>query len=706
MDTPRRVVFSIRSTVAAALCIFISCICLALAIPRAASAQAGDAPNEGPPLFLVDEATTVQNVGFRFDGTQTFDESTLEEQIATRAPGFVDRVKRVLPLMSPEVYPFDPLVLQRDVARLRLFYRENGFLRADIGYARSRLDTASNTIRVVFTVNEGPPLTVASIDFFSLSGDPFPDPNEEGWETFTDAILLEPGDRYSDAERVATRSQALAWLRNRGYAFARIRDSIAVDTVALEAGLRFIVEPGPVAHFGEVEIEGETSVDRQVIVREMPFRTGDRFSAKALTEGQREVFGLNLFRTALADLPEQPVDSSVTVRLRVREGRPQLVTYRLGYDREAGGRAEGDYTHRNFLGGARTLTTSLIAYTGLGAAPAGDRRSTVLFRGSVAFRQPWLFSTRLSANVTPFLEFERDPNLESSGRPFGLNTQVFGLTSTLLYEVLPFRTISLQHTFSRAALFTDPLESVAASDRFNRSILTLSGTFGRSDDYLSPEEGVMVRPTLEVAGRVFGSGVQYYKAENVLTAYTPLGGRNWGVAGRLSIGRLWPVGASADQDDPIVENRFDPIRLYTGGGRDLRGWGDQLAGPKVVRPDIVAGDTLGFYYEPVGGLAKLGANFELRMPMPGLGPKWGTAVFLDAARIGDDVLAFDDLRYGAGGGLRYRTPVGAVRLDLAYKLNPDPLDLRDPTEVRSEGLDAEERPWRRFRLHLSIGQAF
>ena len=692
----RRLVLPIRSTVVAALCLL-----TLLALPRAASAQAGDAPgpddapDAGPPLFLVDEATTVRSIAFRFDGTRTFEEDLLEAQIATGAPGFFDRVKRILPLMSPEVYPFDPLVLQRDVARLRLFYRENGFLRAEIGYAASRLDTAANKIRVVFTIDEGPPLIVSSIDFFSLRGDPFPDPNEEGWETFDDAVLLEPGDRYSDAERVSTRSQALAWLNNHGYAFARIRDSIAVDSVALEADLRFIVDPGPVARFGEVEIEGETSVDRRVILREMPFRMGDRFSAKALTKGQREVFALNLFRTALADLPEQPADSSVTVRLRVREGRPQLVTYRLGYDREAGGRAEGDYTHRNFLGGARTLTTSLIAYTGLAAVPAGDRRSNVLFRGSVAFRQPWLFSTRLSANVSPFLEFERDPNLEISGRPFGLNTQVFGLTSTLLYEVLPFRTVSLQHTFSRAALFTDPLESVAASDRFNRSILTLSGTFGRSDDYLSPEEGVLIRPTLEVAGRVFGSGVQYYKAENELTAYAPLVRRTWGVAGRLSVGRLWPVGASADQDDPII-----------GGGRDLRGWGDQLAGPKVVRPDVAADDTVGYFYEPVGGLAKLGFNLELRMPMPGFGPKWGTAVFLDAGRLGDDLLAFDDLRYGAGGGLRYRTPVGAVRLDLAYKLNPGPLDLRDPAEVRIEGLDAEERPWRRLRLHLSIGQAF
>lgn len=658
-----------------------------------------------PPLFLVDEETNVSRISFRFDSTQTFDEDLLAAQIATTEPGFFDRVKRVLPLMDPAPHPFTPLELQRDVARLRFFYRENGFLQTRIDYAPSRLDTAANRIHIVFRIDEGDPVRVRSLTFVGLAGEPFPDPEDEAGRTFRKAVTIEPGDRYSTAERLQTQSQVLAWLKNHGFAFAQVRDTVAIDSTALAADLHFVVDPGPVAYFDDVRVEGNRSVGRNVIVRELPFERGERFSEKELTQGQREVFSLNLFRTALTELPEQPRDSTVSVVVHVREGRPQLVTYRFGYDREGGLQVEGDYTHRNFSGAARTLTTSVVARGGLGATPTGGRPAERLFRVTSALRQPYLLVTQLSGTVAPFVQFARDPLIEAQEGWLGVNTQEYGLTTTLLYEVLPFRTVSLQHAFSRARLLVGPSAGAGVADRFNRSILTLSGTFGRSDDYLNPARGVLVRPTLEMAGRVFGSGVQYYKAASEVTAYAPLG-RRTGIAGRLVAGRLWPTGASRDQDDPIVENRFDPIRFYGGGGSDLRGWSDRLAGPKVVRASVVEGDTLGFFYEPVGGLSKLALNAELRLPFPGLGPAWGTAVFLDAGRLGEGGVGLGGLRYGTGLGLRYRTPVGFLRLDLAYKINPDPQDLRTPRAFFYEGEAADAKWLRRFKLHLSIGQTF
>src|SRR5690606_31173657 len=88
-----------------------------LLVVQAVAAQ----PREAPPLFLVDEETNVRAISFRFDSTQTFEEGELKAQIATTEPGFFDRLKRILPFMEPAPYPFSPLELQRDVARLRLF---------------------------------------------------------------------------------------------------------------------------------------------------------------------------------------------------------------------------------------------------------------------------------------------------------------------------------------------------------------------------------------------------------------------------------------------------------------------------------------------------------------------------------------------------------------------------------------------------------
>lgn len=670
-------------------------LCGLWAMPAAAQA----------PLFLVDEETTVRAISFRFGGTRTFEASELKAQIATTEPGFFDRVKRLLPFMEPAPHPFLPLELQRDVARLRLFYHDNGFIRARIHYADSRLDTARNRIHIVFSIDEGEPVRVRSVSFVGLRGEPFPDPADETLQAFDQAVRLAPGDRYSVFERTRAQGEILTWLMNHGFAFATVRDTVVIDSTALAADLRFTIDTGPLAYFDEVQVEGNESVGRRIIVRELPFAPGDRFSHGKLTQGQREVFALNLFRLALADLPEQPRDSTATVIVRVREGRPQLVTYRAGYGRGSGLQLQGDYTHRNFAGGARTLTTSLILNSGLGALAAGQQPPQRLLRLAVALRQPYLGRTQLSGSAAPFVQFEADPQRAPSDKPFGTNTWEYGLTTTLLYEVLPFRTISLQHTFSRSEYFTDPIVADDQADRFNRSVLTLSGTFGRSDDYINPGRGVLVRPLVESAGRVLGSGVQYLKTATEVNAFTPLG-RRTGLSGRLYVGRLWPIGDSKDQDDPIVENRFDPIRLYAGGGSDLRGWADRLAGPKIVRPNVVDGDTLNFFYEPVGGLSKLAANAELLLPFPGLGPDWGTAVFLGAAQIGEGRFSASDFRYGIGAGIRYRTPVGFLRIDIAYKLNPDPQDLRDPDDFFREGTAAEASWLRRFALHLSIGQKY
>ena len=109
------------------------------------------------------------------------------------------------------------------------------------------------------------------------------------------------------------------------------------------------------------------------------------------------------------------------------------------------------------------LIEGLVAETGFLADPGffggsnpgiiPDRR----FRGSVSLRQPYFFSTDLSASIEPFIEYRRDTRLEPSQVFLGVNARDFGLNTTLIYELLPFRTVSLRHSFSRSFQYTRPL---------------------------------------------------------------------------------------------------------------------------------------------------------------------------------------------------------------------------------------------------------
>lgn len=695
------------------------------------------------PLTLVDENTTVSRISFNFVDGQTFDESRLIEQIALTQPSFWDRIRAILPLMAPRTHPFDPITLQRDVARLRLYYNNNGYLHPDIDYPASQLDTASNTIRVIFKIEEGPPVIIQDVDFFGPDGRyafyQFDEVSRRSWVNFRNDVTVRTGDRYTDFDRLRIQDQAVSWLKDQGYAFARVGAAISVDSVANTADLRFVVDPGPVAYISSIHIEGNESVSRRIVERELPFKPGDRFMHRRLLRGQRELFGLNLFRLALVEVPDQPRDSTVDVRIRLREASPRYVTAQTGYGRETGALMEGTWTHRNFFGGARDFIANLVVNSGYLATIATNELPSRLFRGSVSLRQPYFFRNQLSAVVSPFIQFESDPLLQVDpalevDRPFDLNVREYGLNSTLIFEVMPYRTISLQHSFSRAQFLqrTVAIEGDEA-DRFSKSIFTLSGVFGKTDDFIRPSRGFLIRPFVEGAGGRIGSRIAYTKIGTEVTSYFPLG-RRTSFGARLFGGHITPLGASRydeldlfDRDGRIresqrhlarLENRFDRIRFYAGGGDDIRGWGFRKLGPIVVRADSVFQDEEGRMrainarIEDLGGLGKLAGNLELRLPFPGLGSLWSSAVFFDFGQVYEKRPTMDSFRYSLGSGIRYETLVGYIRLDVAVKLNPTLEDLNTPENIylyRTGHISRSDLPdpWlRRLGIHFSIGQAF
>lgn len=748
----------------------LACVLLFLPLPGQAQSQT--------PLHLADDNTEVRRISFRFVDSQTFPESLLQEQIATREPGFFDRLRRVVPLMEPRLYPLDPIELQRDVVRLRQFYNQRGFLEPEIDYPASQLDTDNNTIHVIFTIEEGPPLIIESMDFFDSEGNHVSTLFEEGllerWHRLRARIGDQQGERYSETERYSIEDEILAWLREHGFAFASVSSTSEIHRETNSADLRFSIDPGPQARFGEIIIEGNEHVDDETIIRQLPFRPGELYSHQRFNRGQRDLFQLRLFRTVLADIPSQEQDSLVTVRYRVREARPRYLSAETGYSREAGIEMAGEWNHRNFLGGARHLTLGSTIHTGLLAqlpAAYGELDPPLLLETSASLRQPYLGVRGLSGLIRPFVEFERDPFFEPSDEVLGINRTQFGATTQLIYEFLPFRLLTLNYTLSRTGLFTtrqaepDPDdELMSESNNFSRSVLSLNGTFGQLDDFFERREGFLIQPFVEVAGALLPTailqpGLEYYQLGGEASVYLPL---IHGVDGgaRLSVGRTWPIGASRRAlfgDDAFPRSRYrDRFRsagviFNVGGADDVRGWSRGLIGPQTIdrveflrdeNDEIVLEEnaegelvpvTVNNWFEPVGGLSRLALNLEARMPFPGLGEAWRLATFLDAGQVSSSLedgrvvdngslrIHPDAFQFGTGLGIRYRTPVGFLRLDLAYKINPDPRDLQDAREVFLwanrenhpifDQIDFQPEPprehfIRRFNIHISIGQAF
>ena len=697
--------------------------------------------------------TQVRKISFRFrTDNPVFPPDILKEQLVTQAPTFWNRFDRINPFRKSRPFPFDPIELQKDVVRLREFYKRNGFPDPAISYSSSFLDTTTNKIHIRLAIREGEPLFIDTIRALETDRTtPFiSDEYGKKWNAFIESFEDLRGTRYTEVERLRIQEQLYTWFQNNGYAFARIDLSAQIDTTQRSVDLNAYIDTGPIGYISSIQIQGNESVADNILLRELPFAVGDRYSSKELREGQQELFGLNLFRVALTDLPQQQPDSTVDVRIRVTEAKRRFITAETGYAPQEGIGFQGEWSNRNFFGSARNLSVNFVAETGILGSTGGFNAENAigklpsrLFRVSVSLKQPYLFTYKLSGIVSPFIEFQNDPQLIASNDFLDINRREFGMGATLIYETLPFRPISIQYTFSRLLSRSSgsQLSGLLARDLYNKSSIGISATFGKTDNYIRPTDGFLVKPFYETAGLIFNSGLEYDKIGVEFVNYIPLN-RRLNFSTRLFYGTLWTKGNSKAALDGrscslevfsasnsteteqclIYENRFDPVFFYAGGSSDVRGWTFQLLGPKIARADTVFTEGMverengnptfqNFVYERIGGTTKLIGNIELRRPIPGLSSEWEAAAFFDFGQISNRGIRLKDFHYAIGGGIRYNTFIGVIRADLAFKLNPSDADLITPEDafLSEQGLTTsapDKKFFRRFGLHLSIGQAF
>jgi outer membrane protein insertion porin family len=703
----------------------------------ALEAQEADARDGGPSLLLVDTDTRIESVRFRFLSGSVIGEQDLWPEVATRPPGPLTGIQDALdfiPGIRTPVRPlFSPLALQKDVSRIREQYQRAGFTDAAVDY-EARLDTATNRISIAFVVDQGLPLVVDTVsvrwadevaspdDVDPTTLEPWPAELESAWEDQLRRLDRIRGARLSDAERARLEIEVAHWFLDRGYPWVFVRSEPG-DTTRRAVDVELVITPGPRARVDSVVVQGHERLTDPIIRREIPIAPGDWYDENAVAAGEAELYELELIRRALGGVAQgQPRDTTVTLRYRIEETLPRTIWGRVGWRSEAGIAGEGNWTHRNFLGGARTLTGSTAVETGW-AALESSRGWNV--GASATLRQPYLWHTRISGTVGPFLRARDDIR----DRSF-----LFGVETAAIYKAGALQMLTLQLELSRLGV-SNALELVPVAElvtrgvrdyspSFVRSRARLSGSFGYLDDRLNPRRGYLIEPSLEITGPGFISDVQYFRMSLTTIGAVPIS-RRMGIFARAEAGRLYPFGASDLSATELGRDVFVGLRdaMFTAGGTaDVRGWGNGLLGPKLpdVRFDEQTGTTVVDRYTPVGGLARLIGSVELLLPFPFLSGGHRTFVFLDAGRVWtpgpylqppDAGLDTESWGLGTGGGVQISTPFGPARLSVGYKLNPSRADLLAPDDVArtlAAGGSLADLPTeriRRWHLHLAIGRS-
>jgi outer membrane protein insertion porin family/translocation and assembly module TamA len=609
----------------------------------------------------------------RFTGVSAVSSGALASALATRASSR-------LPWGTKRYFSRAELLL--DLRRIRAFY-------ADRGYPRARVDTWDQKIRgrdkvdVTFHITEGPPVRLAAIDFFGFETLPAP--------VFADLkrrLGLEPGATRTRARLNDAQASAEVAFKEEGYPYARVSMLEGVGPEPLTVAVTLAAEPGTSAKFGPITLSGNSSVSDRVITRYLAFGEGDAFKLSRVLESQRRLYTLELFQYVnftVPDLAAQPKEVPVTAT--VTEGKHRRVQVGAGYGSEEKLRGTLRWRHVNFFGGARTLGVE-TKYSSLDRGVRLNFTEPYFLSPSYTFdasiQQWWsnepaysLLTRGGRATITRELR-RRDAN----GRRRSVTRA--GLSLIDEYERYTITPEALADPTFRDELIALGLDPETSEGRGTLVALGLDLTHDTTDTLLDAQRGYVATLHLEQAATALGGDWSYLEAIFEGRQYWKMG--PWGLlANRVRIGSLDPSGATVpvEASGSTVQAGVPFFKRYfVGGASSLRGWG---------RYEVSPLNSAGF---PIGGLSTLEMTSEVRFPIRG---RLTGVAFVDAGQVSLESWQFplDDLRYDAGSGVRFLTPIGPIRFDVGYQLNP------------IDGLLIDGEPQRRrWRLHFSVGQAF
>jgi outer membrane protein insertion porin family len=604
-----------------------------------------------------------------------------------------DRLDRpVTRLLMDE--PFIVSHLDAAVGVVQALYQENGFPDAAISSAANEI--SPGVVRPVMVIKEGQEVRVGAI---TVSGN-----HSLSSAQITNVVQrLRTGAPFYAPNVAADRDAIDVLYLDHGYESAQITPRLTRSADGARADVAFQIQEGPQTIVDHILIVGNTRTDPKVIQRELLLHPGKPLGYSERVESQRRLAALGLFRRVqISEIPHGAPgarDVVVTVEEALRTtigfgGGAQID--RLLRASTPGGEAHDvyEFAPRGFFEvGRRNVggkNRSLNLYTRLSLRPNIDPTDSNPFGFSEyrvvgSYREPQAFSGYGELTGTAAIE---------QGVRTTFNFARKGFNAELLHRVSQTVRGSAQYSFSTTRVFDEQLtdqEKVTIDRVFPRVRLSeFSGAVARDtrDDVLEPQKGTLISIDATLAARAVGSQVGFTKGLVEGFFYRNLGRPHLVLAGGARVGLADPfrqIVTTVQQDGTTTTDVIRDLpaseRFFAGGDTTIRGYAlDSVGAPNTISSE-------GF---PIGGSALVILNVELRTPV------WrdvGAAFFVDGGNVFARVSEFSvgDLRGGTGFGLRYRSPIGPIRIDLGFKM-----------DRRVIGGRLEPRT----ALHFSIGQAF
>jgi outer membrane protein insertion porin family len=571
--------------------------------------------NETVVTFRIAEGKLVRIKDIRFEGNTVIPEGKLRDAMDTEE-------KWMFSWLTGRGN-YDETLLDQDLERISDLYFNQGYIRVKVRKPVISLVDDLRHMLILIQIDEGDQYRVGKID---AVGDLIDRKGE-----ILNLLPLRPGDVFSRDLLRRGVGKITDLYADQGYAYANVAPLSRVDDATKIVDLALEIEQGPQVSVERINISGNVKTRDKVIRREMKVVEGDLFNATALKRSKARINNLGYFETVDVTTSEGSDQKQVNVDVNVKERATGTFSVGAGYSSVDGFVGQGSITQENFLGRGWKLNL---------AASLGGESTTY----QIGLTDPYFLDKNLTLGFELY-KTEREWNdfsRRATGGAIKLGMPVFDDYSRTLF-VYRYE----QKEIFDVSDFADP----SIKDEEGRSsISSLTSSFVRdSTDYrLDPSRGGVLETSWEIAGlggdEKFSKYILDYRHfwpamfDTVLSAH----------------GQVGYVHSLGGEEVPLDE------RFYLGGINTLRGFQPREVGP--YNPDTD---------EFTGGYKETYFNFEWLFPLAkDMGMKGVT--FFDVGNAwGEDEDFFSDWRYSVGAGIRWLSPLGPLRLEWGYNLDPE-----------------------------------
>jgi len=551
-------------------------------------------------------------------------------------------------------------LLRRDEDAISSLYQSNGF--RDVAVTHKIEDNyqgKQSDLAVFINIAEGPQYFIHSLDV-------------EGIEKLDKTKILSmlssvEGQPFSEYNVAVDRDAILEQYSVKGFPNATFEWSSRPDSEAHQVNLKFVIHEGQQQFVRDILISGLRTTRESLVDSNLQMKPGDPLSPTTMRDTQHRLYDLGVFArvdTAIQNPDGDNPDKYVLYDME--EARKYSITTGFGAEfGRVGGCSEclEAPAGQNGFSPDFSLDVSRLDLWGLGQSLSfRGRVSTLEQRALITYAVPRVHNNpKLTLSFTVLYDNSKDVRTFTAQREEGSVqlSQRLSKATTFLYRYT-YRHVTVDQSTLKIAPGLIPLFS--QPDRVGET--SWSMIQDRRDDPIETHKGIYNTVDISLAPRPLGSQVPFGRFLGRNATYHPIG-KKYVLARNTSFGIIHPLRST---DDPLTTIPL-PEHFYSGGADSLRGFPDFQAGPRD--------GTTGF---PLGGTALLTNQTELRFPL--IGDDIGGVLFHDMGNVFSSPSAisfrtdqhglsdFDYMVHAVGFGVRYHTPIGPVRIDFAYSVNP------------------------------------